>query len=135
MLLKGKNIFVVEDDPINLAVISSILRAMGAKVTIDLWGDTATHTLVKAMPIDILLLDLMLPNNLSGYDVFDQVRAVPELKEVPIVAVTALDPGIGMNKAREKGFKGYITKPIRANTFGQYIAAILDGQEVWAEMV
>jgi CheY-like chemotaxis protein len=87
------------------------------------------------MPIDVLLLDLMLPKGLSGYEVFDQIRAVPGLQDFPIVAVTALDPGIGMNKAREKGFKGYITKPIRANTFGQYIAAILDGKEVWAEMV
>jgi CheY-like chemotaxis protein len=133
--LKGKHIFVVEDDPINLAVISSILRSLAATVTVDLWGGTATKTLVKAMPIDVLLLDLMLPNNLSGYDVFDQIRAVPELQDFPIVAVTALDPGIGMNKAREKGFKGYITKPIRANTFGQYIMAILEGKEVWAELV
>ncbi len=135
MLLEGKRIFVVEDDPMGLAIIRTILQQAGASVPFDHWGDTTLKRLSNdPFPIDLILLDIMLPNQVSGYDIFDAIRAIPELNNVPIVAVTASDPDIEMNKARKKGFDGYISKPLDRTTFPQYVLAILEGQTVWGEL-
>jgi CheY-like chemotaxis protein len=131
MLLNHKRVFVVEDDPGNLAVMQTILTQQGATVFFERWGQNTSRRLLDALPIDIILLDLMLPNGMSGYDVFDAIQAVPELAGVPVVIVSAADPDHEMEKARRKGFSGFIGKPVRLNTFGHYVASIIGGQYVW----
>lgn len=134
MLLQGKHIFVVEDDPLNLAIIRTILQRAGAVVPFDHWGDTTLKRMLDyPFKLDLILLDLMLPHQFSGYDIFNSIRAVPELGQIPIVAVTASDPDVEMNKAREKGFSGYICKPLDRAKFARYVAAILEGEEIWGE--
>jgi CheY-like chemotaxis protein len=131
MILEGKRIFVVEDDARNLAIISVGLRRSGAVILFDTWGADTVNRLLWSLPVDIILLDLMLPGSVSGYDVFDRIRATPELADIPVVAVTAMDPGTEMNKARKKGFSGYISKPIRMRPFIESIETVLRGQQVW----
>ncbi len=132
-ILEGKKIFVLEDDVNNLAIISSMLRRYGATIFFDTWGVETARTIKAFMPIDIILLDLMLPNNVTGYDVLQAIQAIPELSKIPIVAVTASDPDREMKKAKESGFKGYISKPIRTKTFIKSIAHVLEGGEVWGD--
>lgn len=131
MLLKNKRIFVVEDDAMNLAVICTLLRKDGAEVEFDTWGGYTVQKLKDFRPFDLILLDLALPKGRSGYDVFDQIRRVPELAGIPVVVVTAADPGIEMNRAREKGLNGFISKPISYDTFAKTIAAVFEGKQVW----
>ena len=73
MLLAGKHVFLVEDNPTNLAVMSSILRQNGATVSFDHWGDTTLWNMMQLEHIDIILLDLMLPRQVSGYDIYDVI--------------------------------------------------------------
>ena len=134
MLLKDRHIFVVEDDPMNLAVIRTILQRAGAIVPFDHWGDTTLDRLLTyPFKIDIILLDIMLPQQISGYDIFDAIRKTPKLSDIPIVAVTASDPDVEMNRARAKGFDGYISKPLDRFKFPHHIVAILEGKEIWGE--
>ncbi|NET74009.1 MAG: response regulator [Sphaerospermopsis sp. SIO1G2] len=84
------------------------------------------------LPLDLILLDLMLAHGVSGYDVYDAIKEVPALKDVPVVCVSAADPNIEIPKAKTKGFNGYIAKPIRQRTFVTQLEAILSGdQTVW----
>jgi len=134
MLLAGKHIFVVEDDPTNLAIISTILRQHGATVSFDPWGSATLDKIeIIKKEIDLIVLDLMFQDQVTGYDIFDAMQAVPELAHIPIVLVTSSDPDIEMNKARAKKFSGYISKPINRMRFPKQIAAILEGQEVWED--
>ncbi len=134
MLLDGKHIFVIEDDAMNLAVIRTILQRAGAAVPFDHWGDTTLQRILTyPFDLDLILLDIMLPHEISGYDILESIRDRPELGGIPIVAVTASDPDVEMNKARKSGFNGYISKPLNRLKFPQQIAAILEGQEVWGE--
>ena len=130
-MLDDKRIFVVEDDPTNLAIISTILRRHGATVLFDNWGSGTVEKLLDSRPIDIILLDLALPRGVSGYDIYDQIREEKALDEVPVVIVTAADPSMEMNKAREKGVNGFISKPISYGTFGRAVANVLEGREIW----
>lgn len=131
-MLNNKTIFIVEDDAFNLAIIRTILRRQGAETPFDHWGDGTLSRLQKhAQEIDMILLDLMLPNNLSGYDIFDMIKAQPDLAEVPVVAVSAADPSIEIPRTKEAGFNGFITKPIKHSLLPKQIMAILNGEEIW----
>ena len=133
MLLTNKHIFIIEDNAANAGIILTTLQMYGAQTHFDRWGTHAVHRLRELKNIDLILMDLMLANNVSGYDVYDQIKATPEIATIPIVIVSASDANIEMNKAREKGFAGYISKPIDFTTFPKMIAAILEGKEVWAD--
>src|SRR5687767_4665134 len=120
--LEGKHFFVLEDDFLNLTVIMTILKGKGAKVYSDVWGTNTLNQLRYLPQVDLILLDLMLERTrLSGYEIFDLIKAEPKLANVPIVLVTAADSDAEMKKAQEKGFNGYFSKPLDRLTFAQQI--------------
>ncbi|MGF1507247.1 MAG: response regulator [Chloroflexi bacterium] len=129
--LDGKRILIVEDDLTNMAVYNAILRGTGAKVIQDFWNTNTVHLVERHLPIDIILLDLMLRYQMSGYDTFDKLKAIPALAHVPVVAVSAADPGIEIPKTKAKGFAGFIGKPIDPILFPDQIAACMAGEPVW----
>src|SRR5689334_2703977 len=116
MLLLGKCIFLVEDNPSNAGIMLTSLQIEGAITYFDRWGSHIQTRLKSYSHLDLILMDLMLANNISGYDIFDEIKAVPSLASIPIVVVSASDANVEMNKARAKGFAGYIAKPINFNT-------------------
>jgi CheY-like chemotaxis protein len=130
MLLKNKRVFIVEDNLSNRAITQLMLEQQGAKTAIDRWGKQVCQRLQEFAPVDLIMLDLMFPDGVSGYDVFDQIRAMPEFENVPIVAVSAADPSEALPRLRKKGFAGFISKPLDFN-FPQQIAKILNGEQVW----
>lgn len=83
------------------------------------------------MPVDAILLDLMLPGGISGYKVFEQIRAEPMFAKVPVVAVSAADSIVAIHACQKSGFSGFIAKPIDVNLFPQQIAGIIRGEQVW----
>lgn len=133
MILKGKHIFVVEDDRNNMAVMMTILQQAGAMVHADRWGKHTVDVIQKLDGIDLILMDLMLPRGVTGYDVFANLQKTPELCNIPTVIVSASDPVLEMRKARDMGFAGFISKPIDYRTFARLLAKVFDGQEVWAD--
>jgi CheY-like chemotaxis protein len=132
MLLNNKRIFLLEDDPRNFAVILTLVRKNGGVPIHDYWGDITLNKLSAfAEEIDLILLDLMLPGNVTGYDVYDAIKELPEFNGVPIVAVSAADPDTEIPKTKEKGFSGFISKPINARKFVQQLADIMNGESIW----
>lgn len=132
MLLEGKTIFLVEDDSVNLAIIRVLLKEHGANTPFDHWGDTTLSNMINlTSKPDIILLDIMLPGKVTGFDIFDLIKAEPKLANIPIVAVTASDPDTTMPKAKAKGFNGYISKPINRHKFPKLLHKVLNGEEVW----
>lgn len=131
-LLDGKRIFYIEDNAFNLAVVKTLLENHRAVVAFERWsGENILTKLEKFSPIDLLLLDLALPQGQSGYDIFRQVREHPGLKTVPVVIVSAADPAIEMPKAREIGVNGYIAKPVNVATLAQHLSDFFKGNQLW----
>jgi two-component system cell cycle response regulator DivK len=129
--LQGKRIFIVEDDIINMAVFAAVLRQTNAIIIQDAWNANTISLLTQSLPVDIILLDLMLRFKVSGYDIYDKIKADPQLCKIPIVAVSASDPEIEIPKAKDKGFMGFISKPIDVSQFSTQIAECIDGKQVW----
>lgn len=131
MLLKDKFIFIVEDNTQNRVVFQMSLVLTGARVEFERWGRDAVARLEGFSQVDLIILDLMLHNGVSGYDIFDQIRALPRFDKVPIVAVSASEPAVALPKTQLKGFSGFISKPIDDNLFPKQIAQLLAGEKIW----
>lgn len=131
MLLKHKRIFIIEDNLNNRAITQMILEQQGARTAFERWGPDAVEKLEKFLPVDLILLDLMFPGGITGYDIFEAIRGTEALRHIPIVAVSAADPSVAIAKTQELGFNGYISKPIQFTGFPKQILAVLNGESVW----
>ena len=131
MILKGKRIFIIEDDLVNKAITQMLLEQEGARTSCDRWGTEAISRLRSFMPVDAILLDLMFPRSVSGFDIFAQIRANPEFDEIPVIAVSAGDTSTALPKAQAFGFSGYIAKPVDYQNFASQVLDIIQGGSVW----
>jgi len=131
MTLKNKRIFIVEDDLRNKAIAQTLLEHAGATTAFDRWGLDTVTKLLAFEPIDIILLDLMLPRGASGYNIIKEIRAHKAFARVPIIAVSAADASEAIPLAQKAGFSGFIAKPIDFQKFSTQIAQILNGDIIW----
>jgi CheY-like chemotaxis protein len=131
MLLDDKRFFYFEDDVSNRAIVQLIMEQHGAEFQFERWGHDPLDRLAAFMPIDMILMDLMFPKGVSGYDLFTQIRADRRFDHIPIVAISAADPSTEIPKAKSMGFSGYISKPVNLIHFPQQLVAILNAKPVW----
>lgn len=128
---KDAHILVVEDNVSNFVLIARLLAFMGVQKCE--WKTTGWGVVdfANTMPrVDLILMDLRLPHE-DGYDALRQVRNDPVLASTRVVVVTAHGSSAEMQKAREAGFDGFLSKPLDADRFPEQIKEILDGEEVW----
>jgi CheY-like chemotaxis protein len=126
-----KRIFIVEDNLENRVITRLALTPLYTKLKFDMWGHDTVRNLQDFLPVDLIILDLMLPRGSSGYTVFQQIRQIPEFAKIPIVAVSAADPNDAIPRCKGLGFSGFISKPIDDDVFPQQINQILNGEPVW----
>ena len=129
--LNNKRIFIIEDNPTNLAVYAVTLKRFGALIIQDYWSVNTIEMMKRSLPLDLVLLDLMLRGGVSGYDIFDKIKDAPELVDIAVLAVSASDPEVEVPKTKEKGFNGFISKPINVQAFPEQVAKCMNGGEVW----
>lgn len=102
-------ILLVDDIPENLQLLSEILLAYNYIVRRVTSGKMALKT-VKIKPPDVILLDIKMPE-MDGYEVCQALKADPDLCDIPVIFVSALDEVFDKVKAFESGGVDYITKP------------------------
>lgn len=129
--LKDRRIMIVEDNIVNMAVYSVAFKQSGATVLQDPFNTDTINIIKHHLPLDVILLDLMLRHQRDGYAIFDKLKADPDLAMIPVIAVSASEPAIEIPKAKEKGFVGFIGKPIDPFKLVQQVAACLNGEQVW----
>ena len=103
-------ILVVDDTPVNVKLLADLLTAKGYGVVTAASGPEALEKVEQHGP-DLVLLDIMMPG-MSGYDVCRKLRQNPATTVLPVVMVTALDPGQERIKGIEAGADDFLTKPI-----------------------
>ena len=131
MSLFGKRILIVEDNTLNRVVYQMTLGVQQAYLDFDRTGRDVINRLKRSPNWDLIILDLMLRDRISGFDIFQEIRTMPEFNPVPIVAVSASEPSVAIPKARELGFSGFISKPIDEERFSDQIAKIIAGEQIW----
>ncbi len=128
--LRGKRIFIIEDNSMNRVVYKMALLLSGASLQFDHRGDGAIAHLQTWKP-DLIILDLMLPRGNSGFNIFEEIRQISEFRSTPIVAISASDPSVALIKCREMGFTGFIAKPIEEDLLPDQIERLIKGEHVW----
>jgi two-component system cell cycle response regulator len=115
----GARIVIIEDNPANSELMSYMLSAFGHTPMLADRGEQGIDLVRSARP-DLVICDIHLPG-IDGYEVARRVKADPELRSVPLVAVTALAMVGDRERVLAAGFDGYLTKPIDPETFMGHI--------------
>ena len=117
-------ILIVEDQPDNLKLLTTLLTLKGHHVIGLPNGDRVAEVLRTQRPVPALvLLDIQLPGR-DGFAVLEELKALPE-RSWKVVALTAHAMPEDRARAEAAGFDGYITKPIDVRTFPAEVARYL----------
>jgi len=109
--LVGKSVLVVDDDVRNIFALSSVLERRGMRVLTASTGSEATSLLERTPGVSIVLMDIMMPE-MDGYQTMQKIRQNPELRRLPIVALTAKAMKGDREKCFEAGASDYLAKPV-----------------------
>jgi two-component system, cell cycle response regulator DivK len=120
------NILLVDDDESNRTVIALVLRFYDAVVAEAGSGKEALRILEQRSDFNLGLFDIQM-SGISGWQLLKEIRAHPrsEVRDMPIIAVTALAMRGDRERILAAGFDGYLVKPLDPDKFLQDIANIL----------
>ena len=105
----SKRILVVEDTVNNRRILNDLLTNAGFEVVEAFDGEKGVAMAAECHP-DLILMDIQLPL-VDGYEATRRIKAIPELKAVPIIAVTSYALSGDEAKALAAGCDGYFAKP------------------------
>jgi two-component system cell cycle response regulator len=105
------DILVVDDQPDNIRLLSTLLLEQGYKVRKATHGEMAL-TAIDSCPPDLVLLDINMPV-MNGYDVCAAVKANPKTSHIPIIFLSALDESLDKVRAFQVGGADYVSKPFQ----------------------
>jgi len=105
-------VLVCEDQDAIRKMIETLVGSSGHEVVGVPTGAKAVE-LASTERFDILLLDLMLPGALDGFDVCTRLRAQDSTKSLPIFVISAMDDPESRDKARDAGATAFYSKPFR----------------------
>jgi adenylate cyclase len=128
----GGRILVVDDTPVNLKLLADLLTAKGYSIVTAASGAEALEKINGAVP-DIVLLDVMMPG-MSGYDVCRKIRENPATAMLPVVMVTALDPGQERVKGIDAGADDFLSKPINQPELLARVRSLMRVKTLWDQL-
>ena len=108
--MQQRHVLVADDEPHIGRIIKMKLEQGPFRVTLAYDGQEAVDILESQSDIDLVLLDLMMPN-LSGLDVLARIRGSDRLKHLPCIILTAAGQETQHQKAMELGATEFLTKP------------------------
>ncbi|URD60083.1 HAMP domain-containing protein [Sphingomonas sp. KRR8] len=109
--LAGAKMLIVDDDIRNIFSLTSVLESYGVEVLHAERGKEGIAILERTEGIDAALIDIMMPE-MDGYETMQQIRSRPQLKDVPLIAVTAKAMKGDRQKCLDAGASDYIAKPV-----------------------
>jgi two-component system cell cycle response regulator DivK len=111
----AKTVLIVEDNELNMKLFRDLLEAHGYNTAGTSNGFEALDLVRKLRP-DLVLMDIQLPQ-VSGLEVTRWIKDDPELRMIPVVAVTAFAMKGDEERIREGGCEAYLSKPISVGKF------------------
>ncbi len=110
METKDTHILIVDDEPVNIKILTGMLSTEGYNILKADSGPNALELLEKHSP-DIILLDVMMPE-MDGFEVCRRIKARKDMRLIPVLMVTALQDKIHRQQALEAGADDFLSKPI-----------------------
>jgi len=111
----AKTVLIVEDNELNMKLFHDLLDAYGY-LTIQTRNGLDALTLARVHRPDLILMDIQLPE-VSGLEVTRWLKEDEELRDIPVVAVTAFAMKGDEERIRSGGCEAYVSKPISVGVF------------------
>jgi CheY-like chemotaxis protein len=111
--LEGRRLLVVEDDVRNVFALTSLLEGAGVNVEIARNGREALERLEREPPVDLVLMDIMMPE-MDGIAATRAIRARPRTAKLPVIALTAKAMRDDQERCFAAGANDFVSKPIDA---------------------
>ena len=111
----AKRILVVEDNDLNRKLFCDLLRANGFVVEPVADGREAIERARSFVP-NLVIMDIQLPH-VSGLELIEALKGDPELRTIPVLAVTAYAGKGDEERIRDAGAEGYLAKPVSITPF------------------
>jgi two-component system KDP operon response regulator KdpE len=127
----SEKILVVDDEPRVVQLVSKVLEAVGYQVIAAANGEPAIEMVALEQP-DLVLLDILLPRGLDGYEICRRIR---EFSEVPVIMLTAKAQDTDVLRGFDVGADDYLTKPFNAKELVARVRAVLRRTQRPEEMV
>jgi CheY-like chemotaxis protein len=122
-ILLNKKILLVDDDMRNIYSLSSALEEEGLQCIAAENGKAALKALKENKGIDLILLDIMMPE-MDGYETAKEIRKIKDFEKLPIIALTAKAMKGDKEKCLVAGMSDYVSKPVN-------IEQLLSLMRVW----
>lgn len=127
------SVLVVEDNEHIAYLLDFMLRRAGYDVTCAANGRDARAVIGRLSPVDVILLDLMLPY-VSGFQLISEIRENPQWQHVPIVVLSAKVLEHDIVRALDLGANDYVTKPYRPQELLARLRRVVIDREHMATM-
>jgi len=118
-----KKILLVDDDPVEHAIVFPILSKAGYLPISAYNGEQALHLALDERP-DLIILDVIMPG-IKGRDLCKKIKAYDVLKEIPVIFLTAKDSQDDIKAELEAGGIAHLTKPINPVDLAKTIDGII----------
>jgi putative two-component system response regulator len=105
----GSLVLIVDDEYIGRETLQSVLEGEGYELEMAENGFQAIEKAKQLLP-DVILLDVMMPG-MTGFEVCQRIRSDPQIAEIPIIILTALDDRESLLNALKAGADDFISKP------------------------
>jgi CheY-like chemotaxis protein len=122
-----KRVLVIEDDELNQKLVKEILRVGNYRAIEAMDAETGIQMARQHKP-DLILMDVHLPK-MDGLSATRIIKGDKDLKQIPIVALTALAMPEDLDKALKAGCDDYVTKPFRFQDLLKTIDQLLDSSD------
>jgi adenylate cyclase len=127
-------LLVVDDNEDNRYTLSLQLNAQGYQnIAIAANGHEALSVL-HSKPLDLVLLDIMMPQ-LNGYEVLERMRSSPELRNIPVIMISAIGELDSVVRCIELGAEDYLPKPFEPTLLRARVYASLERKRLHDQVV
>ena len=117
-------ILLIDDNEICLDIAKEALKNKYQIITAKS-GKEGLNFLAKGLVPKLILLDILMPE-MDGWEVFNLLKGISLLRDVPIAFLTSLDDQTDKIQATRLGASDYITKPIKETDFGARVDALIE---------
>jgi len=118
-----KTVMIVEDDKLNMKLLTDLLKVEGYNTIQQADGMGAYDAILKHRP-DLVLMDIQLPGQ-SGLEIAEALKSNAELKDIPVIAVTAHAHQEDRRTCLDHGCDGYMAKPISVRSFYDMVSGFI----------
>lgn len=122
---RERQVLYIEDNPANMRLVKKIVSGLGGVRLFSAETAEAGLKLVRTVTPDLILLDINLPG-MDGFEALERLRANPQTRAIPVVAVTASAMPDQVKRIMAAGFNECLTKPINLQRFVKVIGMQLE---------